>query len=75
MKRTHTCGELRREDNGQEVVLTGWVNSCRDLGGLIFVNLRDREGVTQAFLDPDVGAELMNIGSQIRDEWVQYSPG
>jgi aspartyl-tRNA synthetase len=70
MKRTHTCGELRREDNGQEVVLTGWVNSCRDLGGLIFVNLRDREGVTQAFLDPDVGAELMNIGSQIRDEWV-----
>ena len=70
MKRTHTCGELRKDHSGQEVVLTGWVDSCRDLGGLIFVNLRDREGVTQAFLDPDAGEELMTVGSQIRDEWV-----
>ncbi|MCM8535479.1 MAG: aspartate--tRNA ligase [Lentisphaeraceae bacterium] len=70
MKRTHTCGDLRKEHSGQEVVLTGWVDSCRDLGGLIFVNLRDREGVTQAFLDPDAGEELMTVGSQIRDEWV-----
>ena len=70
MKRTHTCGGLRKEDAGQKVVLTGWVDSRRDLGGLIFINLRDREGVTQVFLDPDSGEELMNIGSQIRDEWV-----
>ena len=70
MKRTHTCGELRKEDAGQKVTLTGWVNNRRDLGGLIFINLRDREGVTQVFLDPDSGSALMDVGSQIRDEWV-----
>ncbi|MCM8528379.1 MAG: aspartate--tRNA ligase [Lentisphaeraceae bacterium] len=70
MKRTHTCGELRKSDAGQKVTLTGWVNSRRDLGGLIFINLRDREGLTQVFLDPDSGSELMEVGSQIRDEWV-----
>ena len=70
MKRTHTCGELRKSDAGQKVTLTGWVNSRRDLGGLIFINLRDREGLTQVFLDPDSGTELMEVGSQIRDEWV-----
>lgn len=70
MKRTHTCGELRKEHAGQQVTLTGWVNSRRDLGGLIFINLRDREGLTQVFIDPDSGKELMETGSQIRDEWV-----
>ena len=70
MKRTHTCGELRKSDAGQKVTLTGWVNSRRDLGGLIFINLRDREGLTQVFIDPDSGSELMEVGSQIRDEWV-----
>ena len=70
MKRSHTCGELRKENTGEKVVLTGWVNNRRDLGGLIFINLRDREGLTQVFIDPDSGAELMSIGSQIRDEWV-----
>ena len=70
MKRTHTCGQLRKSDSGQKVTLTGWVNSRRDLGGLIFINLRDREGLTQVFIDPDSGAELMEVGSQIRDEWV-----
>ena len=70
MKRTHTCGGLRKDHAGEKVTLTGWVDSRRDLGGLIFVNLRDREGVTQVFLDPDSGEELMKVGSQIRDEWV-----
>jgi len=70
MKRTHTCGELRKDNAGQKVTLTGWVDSRRDLGGLIFINLRDREGVTQVFLDPDSGGDLMEVGSQVRDEWV-----
>ncbi len=70
MKRTHTCGELRKNHTGSQVTLTGWVNSRRDLGGLIFINLRDREGLTQIFIDPNAGKELMEVGSQIRDEWV-----
>lgn len=70
MKRTHTCGGLSKDHVGQKVTLTGWVDSRRDLGGLIFINLRDREGVTQVFLDPDSGEQLMETGSQIRDEWV-----
>ena len=70
MKRTHTCGGLRKDHAGEKVTLTGWVDSRRDLGGLIFINLRDREGVTQVFLDPDSGQDLMDVGSQIRDEWV-----
>ncbi|NQZ56794.1 MAG: aspartate--tRNA ligase, partial [Lentisphaeraceae bacterium] len=70
MKRTHTCGQLTVDNTGEKITLTGWVNSARDLGGLIFINLRDREGLTQIFLDPDTGADLMEIGGLIRDEWV-----
>ena len=67
---THTCGELRREDIGREVALTGWVWHRRDHGGLIFVDLRDRAGVTQVSFDPEhSGGIAFHTAETIRSEW------
>jgi aspartyl-tRNA synthetase len=52
--RTHTCGSLTEKDVGKEVLLTGWVHRHRDLGALVFVDLRDRFGLTQVFIDPKI---------------------
>ena len=67
---THTCGELRKSDIGAEVTLTGWVWHRRDHGGLIFVDLRDRAGLTQLEFDPEVCDEkAFHTAETIRSEW------
>ena len=67
---THTCGELRASDIGKQVTLTGWVWRRRDFGGLIFVDLRDRKGLTQIFFDPDLcSGEVFKTAETIRLEW------
>ncbi len=81
LKRTHRCGDLRGDDVGQEVVLFGWVSTRRDHGGCVFVDLRDREGITQIVFDPAVTPGGVSqteeqiraahaLATQIRSEWV-----
>lgn len=72
MLRTHTCGQLRKEQIGEAVELSGWVYRRRDHGGVIFIDLRDRYGVTQVKFDVNHGssAELMQKADQLRSEWV-----
>ncbi len=69
-KRTHKCGELGLDAVGQDVVLMGWVETVRDLGGLIFIDLRDREGVTQILVNPEAGAAVVETAKRIGSEWV-----
>ncbi len=69
LARTHTCGALRAADVGSDVVLLGWVHRVRDLGGLLFVDVRDRGGVTQVVFDKD-DEPLMNKGKRLRSEFV-----
>lgn len=69
-KRTHSCGELRRSDAGKKVLLSGWVNKRRDLGGLIFVDIRDRYGMTQVFFDPEGDGELFAAAEKLKSEYV-----
>ena len=68
LRRTHTCGALRASDVGREVVLLGWVHRLRDLGSLVFLDLRDRHGVTQAVARDDAG--LVAAAQQIKTEYV-----
>jgi aspartyl-tRNA synthetase len=70
LKRTHTCGELTADHVGQSVTLNGWVDAWRDFGGLVFIDLRDRYGLTQVVFEPEAGQELQARGQQLRNEYV-----
>jgi len=70
LRRSHSCGVLRLKDAGVEVVLMGWVQRRRDHGGLIFVDLRDREGLTQVVFDPKVNPDAHIKAGVLRDEYV-----
>ncbi|MDD5771984.1 MAG: aspartate--tRNA ligase [bacterium] len=70
MKRTHNCGELNEGDIGKQVILMGWVNSRRDHGGLIFIDLRDRYGLTQIVFNSEIDQKSHKEANVIRDEYV-----
>ena len=67
--RTHSCGALRAGDAGTRVVLTGWVQSYRDHGGCVFIDLRDRDGLTQLVFDPEFDAPSHEVAGSLRSEW------
>ena len=75
MKRTHNCWELTAKDVGKEVVLMGWVQRRRDHGGVIFVDLRDREGITQVVFNPEFNPEVHRKARAIRNEFVLAARG
>src|ERR1700754_3942168 len=70
LRRTHRCGELRAENAGQQVVLMGWVNRRRDLGNVIFIDVRDRTGLTQLVFDKSDNVELHAKAGNLRNEFV-----
>jgi len=75
MLRTHTCGELNKENLDQEVTLSGWVSTRRDHGNLIFIDLRDREGLTQIVFNPEEDKELHDMAQTLRNEFVVQARG
>jgi len=75
MKRTNTCGELTKKDNNKEVTLCGWMHSRRDHGGIIFIDLRDRYGLTQIVFDPRQGKKVHSEAEHLRREDVMQVKG
>ncbi|MFA8439693.1 aspartate--tRNA ligase [Pueribacillus sp. YX66] len=70
MGRTHQCGKLTKENNGEKVHLKGWVQRRRDLGGLIFIDVRDRSGIVQVVVNPEHSEEALQTADKIRNEFV-----
>lgn len=75
MLRTNTCGELTKKQVGKKATLCGWVNSRRDHGGIIFIDLRDRYGLTQIKFDPKISQAAWNEADKVRPEWVLQVSG
>jgi len=75
LKRTHTCGQLRLDDAGKKVTLAGWVQSYRDHGNLVFIDLRDRYGLTQLVFNPETQPEVHKSARTVRCEWVIAARG
>ena len=75
MYRTHTCGELRIENKGQQVTLAGWVQKARKLGGMTFIDLRDRYGITQLVVEADAPAALVDAATSLGREFVIQARG
>jgi aspartyl-tRNA synthetase len=73
--RTHYCTDLNEENVGQDVVLTGWANSYRDHGGIIFIDLRDKTGLIQLTCDPADSSEAHEVANSVRDEYVLIAKG
>src|SRR5689334_5028379 len=69
LKKTHSCGELRKEHVGGKAVLMGWVWNRRDHGGCVFIDLRDREGITQVVFRPEVSADAHALAGELRSEF------
>ena len=70
MKRSHYCGTLTTEHIGQTVTLNGWVQTRRDLGGVLFIDLRDRSGIVQVVFNPAYSGEALSIADRVRSEYV-----
>ncbi|MBC8378943.1 MAG: aspartate--tRNA ligase [Planctomycetes bacterium] len=75
LKRTHNCGQLRLENDTQTAILSGWVNSYRDHGSLVFIDLRDRNGLVQLVFDPEAAPEAHKVARDLRCEWVIAAKG
>ncbi|MFE4711399.1 aspartate--tRNA ligase [Bacillus sp. FJAT-27264] len=70
MQRSHHCGQLTQDHIGQTVTLNGWVQTRRDLGGVLFIDLRDRSGIVQVVFNPDYSGEALQIADKVRSEYV-----
>ena len=75
LKRTHYCGDLRSENIGSEVIVSGWVAKQRDLGSLIFIDLRDRTGIVQLAFDDSTDKEIFDKAFTVRSEFVLMAKG